>query len=205
MSTPTGTNGNSGDPQDHDQSIEPIDPTLTIDAYFEKKSTTPTEITSDDEPTDDETASDHHAVTDHQNVTDDEENSYYTSDYPHSSEPEPTYDDGAYAESEPARSAYPEPDDHQRFSETAAPARFSAPNTGQTLTAEAPVTTAPDSVDVGPAAMRMRTVVIGLVLLVIAGAVLIGQLTDVTVNATAVLLALMIGGGLLLIAGARRS
>jgi hypothetical protein len=51
----------------------------------------------------------------------------------------------------------------------------------------------------------MRTVVIGLVLLVIAGAVLVGQLTDVTVNGTAVLLALMIGGGLLLIAGARRS
>ena len=51
----------------------------------------------------------------------------------------------------------------------------------------------------------MRTVVIGLVLLVIAGAVLVDQLTSVTVDAGAVLLALMIGGGLLLIAGARRS
>jgi hypothetical protein len=78
---------------------------------------------------------------------------------------------------------------------------------GQTLTAEAPVTTAPEAgaPDLGPPTMRMRTVVIGLVLLVIAGAVLVGQLTDVTVNGTAVLLALMIGGGLLLIAGARRS
>jgi hypothetical protein len=51
----------------------------------------------------------------------------------------------------------------------------------------------------------MRTVVFGLVLLVIAGTVLVGQLTDITVNASAVVLALMIGGGVLLIAGARRS
>lgn len=53
--------------------------------------------------------------------------------------------------------------------------------------------------------MRMPTVVVGLVLLVVAGAVLISELTDVTVDPGAVVLALMIGGGVLLIAGARRS
>lgn len=53
--------------------------------------------------------------------------------------------------------------------------------------------------------VRMRTVVLGLVLLVIAGSVLLGQLAEVTVDAGGVLLALMIGGGLLLIAGARRT
>jgi hypothetical protein len=56
-----------------------------------------------------------------------------------------------------------------------------------------------------PRRMRMRTVVLGLVLLVTAGSVLVGQLTDITVDAGAVFLALMIGGGVLLIAGARRS
>ena len=50
--------------------------------------------------------------------------------------------------------------------------------------------------------IRMRTVVAGLVLLVIAGSVLVNQLTDVTVDAGAVFLALMIGGGILLIVGA---
>jgi hypothetical protein len=40
---------------------------------------------------------------------------------------------------------------------------------------------------------------------VIAGSVLVNQLTDVTVNGGGVLLALMVGGGLLLIAGARRT
>jgi hypothetical protein len=50
--------------------------------------------------------------------------------------------------------------------------------------------------------VRMRTVVLGLVLLVIAGSVLVGELTDVTVDAGAILLALMIGGGVLLIIGA---
>jgi hypothetical protein len=53
--------------------------------------------------------------------------------------------------------------------------------------------------------IRMRTVVLGLVLLVIAGSVLVHQFTDVDVDGGSVLLALMIGGGLLLIAGARRS
>lgn len=57
----------------------------------------------------------------------------------------------------------------------------------------------------GRADIRMRTVVFGLVLLVIAGSVLVGQLTDVTVDAAGVLLTLMVGGGVLLIAGARRS
>jgi hypothetical protein len=74
--------------------------------------------------------------------------------------------------------------------------------------AEAPHTTVPTTaVDTGEPArreVRMRTVVFGLVLLVIAGAVLVGQLTDISVDASAVVLAVMIGGGLLLIAGARR-
>ena len=42
----------------------------------------------------------------------------------------------------------------------------------------------------------MRTVVFGLVLLVIAGTVLVDALTDVSVHAGGVLLALMLGGGL---------
>jgi hypothetical protein len=63
----------------------------------------------------------------------------------------------------------------------------------------------PTEEELGPRTVRMRTVVFGLVLLVTAGAVLVGQITDVTVNAGAILLALMIGGGLLLIAGARRT
>jgi len=66
-------------------------------------------------------------------------------------------------------------------------------------------THSPTETDLGPRAVRMRTVVLGLVFLVIAGAVLVGQLTDVTVNGGAIVLALMIGGGLLLIAGARRA
>lgn len=52
--------------------------------------------------------------------------------------------------------------------------------------------------------IRMHTVVLGMVLLVIAGAVLVSELTDVSVDPGAVVLTLMIGGGLLLIAGARR-
>jgi hypothetical protein len=87
--------------------------------------------------------------------------------------------------------------------ETVAPAGFSAP------TMVAPVTRtdygSTESTETGPRTARMRTVVLGLVLLVIAGAVLVGQLTTITVNASAVVLALMIGAGLLLIVGARRS
>jgi hypothetical protein len=80
--------------------------------------------------------------------------------------------------------------------------------TGTTGTTGTTTGFAPDDDRIGatePRAVRLRTVVFGLVLLVIAGAVLVGQLTDITVDAGAVLLALMIGGGLLLIAGARRT
>jgi hypothetical protein len=52
----------------------------------------------------------------------------------------------------------------------------------------------------------MRTVVLGLVLLVIAGAVAVSRLTDISVDPGAVLLSLMLGGGLLLVvAGLRRT
>jgi hypothetical protein len=64
---------------------------------------------------------------------------------------------------------------------------------------------APDPEAAAHRGIRMRTVVFGLVLLAIAGSVLVGQLTDITVDAGAVFLALMIGCGVLLIAGARRS
>lgn len=81
--------------------------------------------------------------------------------------------------------------------------------------AEAPTTEfspAPQAHEPGPdpeavvrRGIRMRTVVFGLVLLAIAGSVLVAQLTDITIDAGAVFLALMIGCGVLLIAGARRS
>ena len=77
--------------------------------------------------------------------------------------------------------------------------------TGEYSAAEYPAAPATDVAVAPSPGVRMRTVVFGLVLLVIAGAVLVGQLTDVTVDAGAVLLALMIGGGLLLLAGARRT
>ena len=76
---------------------------------------------------------------------------------------------------------------------------------GYSGAAEYPAGPAADAAVPPSPGVRMRTVVFGLVLLVIAGAVLVGQLTDVTVDAGAVLLALMIGGGLLLLAGARRT
>jgi hypothetical protein len=50
--------------------------------------------------------------------------------------------------------------------------------------------------------VRMRTVVVGLVFLVITASVLVNQLTDITLDAGAVFLAVMIGGGVLLIIGA---
>jgi hypothetical protein len=53
--------------------------------------------------------------------------------------------------------------------------------------------------------IRMRTVVLGLVLLVIGVSVLIGQLTDISIDLGAIVLAVMIGCGLLLVAGARRT
>jgi hypothetical protein len=77
-------------------------------------------------------------------------------------------------------------------------------NSGATATVADPETARTTSAPVR-GGMRMRTVVLGLVLLVIAGAVLIGQLTDLSVDPGAVVLALMIGAGILLIAGARRS
>lgn len=86
--------------------------------------------------------------------------------------------------------------------ETAAPATYSGSDTVPPAAANPAL---PESSETGPRTARMRTVVLGLVLLVIAGAVLIGQLTNVTVNVSAVLLALMIGGGILLIVGARRT
>jgi hypothetical protein len=89
-----------------------------------------------------------------------------------------------------------------RFSEPAT-ARFGEPES----VPEATTVLEPD-----PAAnvivrrgIRMRTVVFGLVLMAVAVSVLIGQLTDITVDAGVVVLALMIGCGVLLIAGARRS
>jgi hypothetical protein len=57
----------------------------------------------------------------------------------------------------------------------------------------------------GPRAVRMRTMVIGLVMLVVAGAVLIAQLTGVSIDPGTVVLTLMVAAGLLLIAGAARS
>lgn len=88
-------------------------------------------------------------------------------------------------------------------------------NTEVTSTAQAPTIVetarpaeaAPDPEPQAPVrrGIRMRTVVFGLVLLAIAGSVLVGQLTEVSIDAGAVFLALMIGCGVLLIAGARRN
>jgi hypothetical protein len=98
----------------------------------------------------------------------------------------------------------------REFGESSSTTGYSTPVTSpqQTLTAAAP--DQPWSTPVAPEqpvgrGVRMRTVVFGLVLLVIAGAVLVGELTDITVDAGAVILALMIGCGLLLLVGARRS
>ena len=76
-------------------------------------------------------------------------------------------------------------------------------------TSEAPAPTAPEQQPASHPGLprrsiRMRTVVLGLVLLVIAGSVLVHQLTDVRVDAGVVILTLMIGVGALLIVGARR-
>jgi hypothetical protein len=94
---------------------------------------------------------------------------------------------------------------------TTSEATMSEPATEAPVTAPAPAASGTES-DIAPGAefvvrrgIRMRTVVFGLVLLAVAGSVLIAQLTDVTIDAGAVFLALMIGGGVLLIAGARRS
>jgi len=53
--------------------------------------------------------------------------------------------------------------------------------------------------------VRMRTVVFGLVLLAVAGAVLMAALTEVRVDAASVVLAVMIGAGALLVVSGIRS
>ena len=66
--------------------------------------------------------------------------------------------------------------------------------------------TAPEGLDlqVQVRGVRTRTVVFGLILLVVAGCVLISQLTDMHIDPGAVALGLMVVAGLLLIAGGRR-
>ena len=66
-----------------------------------------------------------------------------------------------------------------------------------------PAVTTVDSLP--PGRIRMRTVALGLILFVIACTVLLGELTSVAISPGVVVLILMIGTGLLLIAGARRS
>jgi hypothetical protein len=104
---------------------------------------------------------------------------------------------------EPNRDA---PDGPARTTETdtttEAPAASEAPTASQAGIAPGPD---PDPESAVRRGIRMRTVVFGLVLLAIAGSVLVAQLTDITIDAGAVFLALMIGCGVLLIAGARRS
>jgi hypothetical protein len=56
----------------------------------------------------------------------------------------------------------------------------------------------------GRRGVRMPTVVLGLVLLVIAVSVTIGQLTDIDIDPGAIVIAVMIGAGILLVTGARR-
>jgi hypothetical protein len=238
MSTPEGTSGNSGQPDDrprdqHDQPIEPIDPTLTFDAYSEKHATSSTAdestTTADDvEPAPanqthaDQTRTDKtHAEQTHTEPAYTKpayseptyaepaytkptytEPTYTGHTYTEHTYTEDTYTEPAYAESGHGQSARTSLIQGSEASETVAPARFSAPTWTPTAVDE---TRPPTEIDAGPRAVRMRTVVLGLVFLVIAGAVLVGQLTDVTVNAGAIVLALMIGGGLLLIAGARRA
>ena len=63
---------------------------------------------------------------------------------------------------------------------------------------------APPKTQPGPRrALRIRTVVFGLILLVIAGCVLVAQLTSAHLDPGAVALGLMVAAGLLLIAGGR--
>lgn len=219
MPTPTNSPGNPDDPaqksdefdqkrNELDQTLNPIDPTLTFDSYYEKQTeslTKPTEAI----PAADASSSEEDAFSSEEAESPEETGSEtaYSEPGPADSEipySEPSYTGpSAYSTSEFSEPTDREPSYEPRPIETVAPARFSAP----TATA-APTVTAPGptiEAEPAPRVMRMRTVVFGLVLLVIAGAVLVGQLTDVTVDAGGVLLALMIGGGVLLIAGARRS
>jgi hypothetical protein len=223
MSTPTSTPGPNDDPAEHRD--EPIDPTRTFDTYFDKQDpdpTTPVEgapdsddqgpsftKSTDSEPTPSEPAYDE-PIDDE--PTDDESASTETAYTPAYAESSHTYP--GYGQSPYSQTVYPDPTRTDLttappIGETVSPAGFSLPPTQTTPTTQtAPTmsdTTYTPAEPTEPRAVRMRTVVFGLVLLVIAGAVLVGQLTDITVNAGAVLLALMIGGGVLLIAGARRS
>jgi hypothetical protein len=71
-----------------------------------------------------------------------------------------------------------------------------------------PVQSTPTSIPAQPVswpAIRTRTVVFGLILLVVAACVLLAQLTDAHIDAGAVALGLMVVAGLLLIAGGRRT
>ena len=203
MSTPTGTPGTPDNPNDNpddrtvEQQNEPIDPTRTFDAYFEKSSPTLQKATP---PT--------QALPDTGSFSPDQhETAYGSADFDDDSrahDPQSESDSALGASDTETRvtasgetSGYGQPVQPGPIPESA----WSQPVAPPTMTAtQVPVETA-----VPARVVRMRTVVFGLVLLVIAGAVLVGQLTDVTVDAGAVLLALMIGGGLLLIAGARRS
>jgi hypothetical protein len=108
----------------------------------------------------------------------------------------------------------PEPSDEPTF--TAADDPSSTPTTVEAPTSQAPTSqipttqaqTAPEPAvaePAGPRGIRMRTVVFGLVLLAIAGSVLVGQLSNVSIDGGAVFLGLMISCGVLLIVGARRS
>jgi hypothetical protein len=208
MSTPTGTPGTPENPNDNpddrtvEQQNESVDPTRTFDAYFEKsppslkKAVPPTETlpeTGSASPVQPETA---YGSADYNDFDDDSR----------THDPQPENDSALGASDSRTRvtpagetSGYGQPVHPGPIPESAWSQPVAPPTMTDTAT-PAPVETAEPA-----RVVRMRTVVFGLVLLVIAGAVLVGQLTDVTVDAGAVLLALMIGGGLLLIAGARRS
>jgi hypothetical protein len=188
MSTPGSTSG----PTD-----EPVDPTLTF------KNTADAESTAADPepPSTNDAPESSYPARDSAGALDDPENGRRE-----------TYSEDTVGETSTTRSqpsstaAFPTTDPHENLYQSG----YSTP----IATAErTPAETAPDqpwSAPVEPQEstnrpVRMRTVVFGLVLLVIAGAVLVGQLTDVTVDTGAVVLALMIGCGVLLLVGARRS
>ena len=213
MSIPTGTPGPNDDQAEHRD--EPIDPTRTFDTSFDKQDpdpTTPVEavLDTDDQATSFTKSTDSEPVDDE---PEDDEFAYTATTYP----PEyadSSHTDPGYGQSPYSQTVYPDPTRTDLTTappvgETVSPAGFSLPSSQAAQTTQtAPTmsdTTYTPAEPTEPRAVRMRTVVFGLVLLVIAGAVLVGQLTDITVNAGAVLLALMIGGGVLLIAGARRS
>lgn len=199
MATPEDTSGQSDHPDhQHGQRIEPIDPTLTFDSHSRQKATSSahpdgsTAETTEFEPNE---ANDSVSYTKvgYSGPTDPEPDT----------DPKPSFTKVGYPNPTDSASTSTQSTDSD-FSETDSPARYYPP----TQAPPTPVTDTrppPTEEELGPRAIRMRTVVFGLVLLVIAGAVLVGQITDVTVNAGAILLALMIGGGLLLIAGARRA